>query len=180
MVMDSLISGTEPDPRALETVIIHLRIYVARFFPSVDPDDVVQGTLTRLLERSGRIEPVENAWAYLAGATRNAAIDALRARTRRRQIPLDEAPEPLSTDESLAQLIERDATHASIVESLRAGVVAGDELLVRVVTAWLDFADEFERAPTTREIAPRVGVSHTSVAQALGRFRRILAGPDGG
>jgi DNA-directed RNA polymerase specialized sigma24 family protein len=159
--------------------VLHLRLYVARVFPDLDPDDVVQGTLTRLLERSERLAstPVEHAWGYLLGATRNAAIDAIRSRRRQRQVPLDAVAEPASSEDAIAQLIDRDASRSAVVESLRTYVDAGDKLTVRIITVWLDVADELGRAPSTREVAARAGVSHTSVATALTRFRgRMMKG----
>lgn len=157
--------------------MLHLRIYVARVFPDLEPDEVVQGMLTHLLERGKRLAdtPVENAWGYLLRATRNAAIDAIRARKRQRQVPLDAVPEPPSSEDAIAQLIDRDASHGAVLASLRSYVAAGDELTVRIITVWLDAADELGRSPSTREVASRVGVSHTSVAQALTRFRSRVA-----
>jgi DNA-directed RNA polymerase specialized sigma24 family protein len=71
--------------------------------------------------------------------------------------------------------IERDATHAAVVAALRAHVQANDERTVTIITKWLDAADELGRAPSTREVAELTGVSHTTVAQALHRFREALA-----
>jgi DNA-directed RNA polymerase specialized sigma24 family protein len=159
----------------LETVIASLRRYVTARFPDLDADDVVQATITGLLERGHRIDDVESARAYLLGATRYRAIDTLRARNRRPQVPLEAIGEQPTGDDDVARLIDLSATRASVYESLQASVIAGDELLVRVVTVWLDVAEEQGHAPSTREIAPLVGVSHTSVAKALERFRRVLA-----
>lgn len=149
---------------------------MARVFPDLDPDDVVQGMLTRLLEQSERLArtPVEHAWGYLLGATRNAAIDVIRARKRQRQVPLDAAGEPSSSEDAIAQLIDQDASHSAVVTTLQTYVAAGDKSTVRIITIWLDLADELGRAPSTREVAAHTGVSHTSVANALTRFRRRI------
>jgi hypothetical protein len=40
-----------------------------------------------------------------------------------------------------------------------------------VVTVWLDMAQERGKEPSSRRVAERTGVSHTSVNQALRRFR---------
>ncbi|MYR60391.1 hypothetical protein GTY54_30535, partial [Streptomyces sp. SID625] len=47
---------------------------------------------------------------------------------------------------------------------------AGDHLVLEVVAAWLDLAAETGAVPGSRAVAERVGVSKTSVANALKRF----------
>jgi hypothetical protein len=134
--------------------------------------------MIRLLRRSEGLETkVENAWGYLLKATRNSAIDAIRAQTRRREVPVEALGEDASSpDDAVAALIDRDATHATVLAAMRVGIDAGDEITVPSITKWLDIADKLGRAPSTREVASRVGVSHTTVAQALKRFRALMEG----
>jgi RNA polymerase sigma factor (sigma-70 family) len=176
-VLADLRKGADPDARALTIVLLQLRHHIARLFPDLDADDVVQATMIRLLGRSGHLEAeIENAWAYLFGAARYSAIDAIRLRNRRREVRLDvsAAENAASSDDYVAALIDRDATHSMVLAALRAGIDAGDDITVPIITKWLDIADELGRAPSTREAAARVGVSHTTVAQALKRFRALL------
>jgi RNA polymerase sigma factor (sigma-70 family) len=175
-LLADLREGAEPDARALTIVLLQLRRHVARLFPEIDADDVVQSTMIRLLRRSEGLETeVENAWGYLLGATRNSAIDAIRAHKRRREVHVealaDDAP---SADDAIAALIDRHATHARVLAAMRAAIDAGDEITIPIITKWLDIADELGKAPSTREVASRAGVSHTTVAQALKRFRALL------
>jgi DNA-directed RNA polymerase specialized sigma24 family protein len=161
----------------LAIVLEQLRRYVARTFPDLDADDVVQSTITRLLGRSEplRVSEIENAWGYLLVTTRYAAIDAIRARRRRSEVQLEGVPERPSPDDAIAALIDRQATHAAVLVALRTLIAEGDALTVPIITTWLDVADELGRSPSTREVAPRAGVSHTTVATALRRFRAVVA-----
>jgi RNA polymerase sigma factor (sigma-70 family) len=172
-----LSAGDEPDRRALATVVLHLRRYVQRVFRDTDADDVVQTTITRLLARPDRLAGarIENPWAYLVGATRNAALDALRARRRQHEVSVDAPPDRTPAEDSIATFIDRDATHAAVIEAFRLLVAADDPQTVRIITTWLDMADEFGEAPSTRQAAVRAGVSHTTVAYALKRFREAIS-----
>ena len=133
--------------------------------------------MVRLLERPERLREaeVENSWAYLVAATRNAAIDAVRARQRRRALTLKALSHaPRSADDAVAALLDRDATHSAVLAAMRRAIEAGDASTVRIITEWLNIADQLERAPSTREVAVRAGVSHTTVATALKRFTALL------
>ena len=176
-LLDDLTAGREADPRALAIVIPELTRTVRRIFPDIDADDVVQSTIARLLHRPERIaaDEIENPWGYLVGAARNAAIDAIRKRKRRREVEIDAVPDSAAPEDSVAELVERNATHAAVVAAMRELVDAGDDFVVPIVTKWLDVADELGRAPSTRQVAARTDVSHTSVATALRRFRDTLA-----
>jgi len=75
------------------------------------------------------------------------------------------------------ELIEHSATRARILESYApqcSPAIARRADHHRL----LDYAEEHGVAPSTRELAPLLGVSHTSVAKALARFRALLAEAD--
>jgi hypothetical protein len=146
----------------------------------VDADDLAQDLLMRILElaREGRGERIARPGAFLWVMARNAAMDRVR---RARHAPrLSDAPtgppDRPSDDDAIARLLDRAASSDAIARALRAAVADDDHLAVRVVAAWLDLADERGEAPTSREVAPRAGVSHTTVNHALARFRAYLAG----
>jgi len=117
--------------------------------------------------------------AYLFWTTRNRVLD------RRRRADTREATEMLvddleqsvgaryysRQDDELAQLLDQDATAELLEDALRAAVAAQDHLVVRVVTVWLELAEETGEAPTSRKVAREVGASHTSINQALRRMR---------
>jgi RNA polymerase sigma factor (sigma-70 family) len=176
-VLADLAADRDPKSDDLAAVLDQLRRRIARSFPDLDAQDVVQSTMTRLL---GRSEPlpaaeIDNAWGYLVMTTRNAAIDAIRARQRRHEVPSAVLPDRASPEDAIAALIDRQATNEAVLAALRALIASGDALTVPIITTWLDMADELDRSPSTREVAPRAGVSHTTVAQALSRFRVVLA-----
>lgn len=175
-MLADLAAGASPETGALALLQQHLRAYVARVFADADPDDVVQAVIVRLLTRSGRFDAeIENPWGYVVSATRYAALDTIRARRRRRELPLESTGEGSAPEDHVASLLDRDATHSAVVTALRALIAEGDDMTVPIITTWLDIADELGRAPSTREVAPRAGVSHTRVAQALKRFRATVA-----
>ncbi len=169
-------AGREPDSRALATVDEALRAYARRVFRDLDADDVVQNMLTRLVQNKERLAgaDIDSAWAYLIGATRNAALDAIRARSRRPEAGSDTLPEQAAPEDAIAALVDRNATHAAVVHAQKTLIEAGDDLVVPIITVWLDLADALGEAPSTREVAGHTGVSHTTVADALKRFRRTL------
>jgi RNA polymerase sigma factor (sigma-70 family) len=156
-------------------VLDALRSYLARGFPELDAEDLAQATMAALLAKAATLPPIESPWAYIARSARHRAIDQLRDRRRRQQVPLEQAGEQPAQHDSLLELIERSASRESVAASLRAGLLAGDRLMVLVVTQWLDIAEREGRSPSSRDLAPIVGVSHTSVAKALARFRRVLS-----
>jgi DNA-directed RNA polymerase specialized sigma24 family protein len=127
-VIADLAAGREPDAAALAIVMFHLRLLVRRLFPDLDADDIVQATVARLLAKSGQLtaSEIRSPWGYLVGATRNGAIDAIRARKRRREVHLDALPDEVASENAVASLIERDATHAAVVAALRVHIQAND------------------------------------------------------
>ena len=134
--------------------------------------------MVRLLDRPVPAHGAEivNAWAYLVAATRNAAVDALRTRQRQRALTLRALSDvPRFPDDAVAALLDRDATHAAVLAAIKRGIEDRDPSTVRIITIWLDLADELQRAPSTREVAVRAGVSHTTVATALKRFKTLLS-----
>jgi DNA-directed RNA polymerase specialized sigma24 family protein len=132
--------------------------------------EAVIALLERTLDPSG--DPVRNPAAFLTWLTRNRAIDRLRAQTRHSPEPLETATARLGgDDEAIARLLDHAATTDRVEAALRVALERDDALTVRVVTIWLDEAEATGAPPASRQIASRAGVSHTTVNQALRRFR---------
>jgi RNA polymerase sigma factor (sigma-70 family) len=142
-----------------------------------DAADAAQEAVIALLERTldPAGEPVRNPAAFLTWLTRNRAIDRLRVQTRRSAEPFEAATEHLGgDDEAIARLFDRAATTQRVESALRVALEHDDAQTVRMVTIWLDQAEATGAAPSSREIAAQAGVSHTTVNQALRRFRSYL------
>jgi predicted AAA+ superfamily ATPase len=73
---------------------------------------------------------------------------------------------------------DRNAAAATIVAALRAQIAANDVQPVRIVTEWLDLAEELGQPPSSREVAARAEVSHASVNRALMAFRDAISEAD--
>jgi RNA polymerase sigma factor (sigma-70 family) len=145
-------------------------------FPENDAADAAQDAILSLLEVASGDEgsrEIRNPAAYLTWLARNRALDRLRRRDFEKAADFEEAVDASrgGDDERIAALFDRAASTAAIEHALRTALDAQDELAVRVVTVWLDIAAEVGKAPSSRQVAQRTGVSHTSVNQSLRRFR---------
>jgi RNA polymerase sigma factor (sigma-70 family) len=161
------------DPQDLETIIGMLRSLMLRYgLSEADAADGAQEVALSVIALGRKTTEVRKPAAYLTQLARNRAIDELR-RSRRWDVALtpERAAQLPSDDDAIAALLQADATADAIRRAMRAAVEAQDHLAVRVVSTWLDAADELGEPPPSREVARRAGVSHTSVNQALKRFR---------
>jgi hypothetical protein len=132
--------------------------------------DLVDGAITALLEQSQELgKPLDHAGAWLFRVAGNAAIDRLR-----RTHDFSMLADPPRDDDALAALLDRDASGRSVKAALAHAVRLGDHLCVRVITEWLDIAEELGDAPASRTVAERVGCSHTTVNDAKARFAEYL------
>ena len=140
---------------------------------------------------------VSHAGAYLLAIAKHLAIDQWRKDVRRagKEVLTGDIAEfatahygdtfetseggPLgyysAQDDAVAQLLEQTITARAVEHALRAANSADDVVTVRVVSTWLELAETTRRPPSSREVARRAGVSHTSVNRALQRFRRYVA-----
>lgn len=128
-----------------------------------DPDDVVQDVLVRahLALRSGTVPERLDAW--LLRMTRNAVVDAARARARRPESALDAVPEPTTTDRPETIVLRR--------EHLRRTVDDIAQLPDNQRAALLGCAVDGRSAD---EVADELGVSVPAVHMAVRRARQSL------
>lgn len=151
-----------------------LQAFLLARFPALGADellDVVDESLERLLRESRRQGPLEYPGAWLFRVASRQAIDRLR---RDRGAPLHDA-DALLEDDQLAALIDRNATRGVIEEGFRRAYRERDHVAVRVVSSWLDLATASGEAPPSRAVADLIGYSHTTVNEALARFRSYIA-----
>lgn len=128
-----------------------------------DPDDIAQDVLIRAHQalRAGTVPERLDAW--LLRMTRNAVVDAARARTRRPESALDTAPEPATTDRTETIVLRR--------EHLRRTVDDIAQLPDAQRVALLGCAVDGRPA---EDVARELGVSAPAVHMAVRRARQSL------
>ncbi|MBF6620131.1 MAG: RNA polymerase sigma factor [Patulibacter sp.] len=157
------------DDAAWETLDRRHRRRLRRYAASLsrpgiaDPDDVAQDVLLRAHQalRSGTVPERLDAW--LLQLTRNAVIDAARARTRRPESPLDSVAEPTTPDLPETIVLRR--------EHLRRTVDDIAQLPDTQRTALLGCAVDGRPA---EDVADELGVSAPAVHMAVRRARQSL------
>lgn len=145
-----------------------------------DADEVAQEAVIDAHRRG--LGAIANPGAFLFWTARNRAIDWGRRsqRTSRVETLTGDVEDPLlgarysAEDDAIAAIFEDDATAEMLELALTAANAAGDSLVSRVVGAWLEVANQTGKAPTSREVAEKAALSHTSVNQALRRFRNYF------
>lgn len=149
-----------------------IRALLARF-RSLGPDellDVVDEAVIRLLSESRRQgSELDKPAGWLVRTASNMAHDRVRRQARSGEL----RHEPWRDDETF-QLIEAAWSSQSIRTALAQAVAAGEWTVVTVVTAWIDLASETGSAPSSRQVGQRVELSHTTVNEALNRFRGMV------
>jgi RNA polymerase sigma factor (sigma-70 family) len=166
----------EPEDVKVISTRLARQLQGVRGLTELEAEEAAQDVVLRIIELAEddgeALAGIRNAGAYLTRLARNRAIDHLR-RSARKDISLsDELSATLpSHDDAVAALLDSSASAATVRAAMRRAVEHDEQLTLRVVTTWLDLADELDEAPTSRQVADRVGVSHTSVNQALKRFR---------
>jgi DNA-directed RNA polymerase specialized sigma24 family protein len=173
----SLLAGGEPASDELLSVEGELRRRLRSYEPRVDTEAVAQEAVVRLLERLGSssAEEVRHPGGLLLVIAQRLALDQLRSAwvMRTEPMPVEEL-ERQADDDAIAVLLSREASAQRVEQGLTAAADAGDHLVVRCVTAWLDLAERHGATPSSRAVAAAASVSHTSVANALARFRAYL------
>jgi DNA-directed RNA polymerase specialized sigma24 family protein len=181
---DALSRGAEAAIASRGVVVINAELIrlIRRSFglSESDAEEAAQDVIVRILELARQtgahsLEEIRNPAAYLRRLARNRAIDEVRRRYRTDVDLSEELARALpSHDDEISALLDATADAASVRAAIGTAAKAQDYLVLRVVSAWLDAADDLGESPSSREVASRAHTSHTSVNQALGRFRRYL------
>jgi DNA-directed RNA polymerase specialized sigma24 family protein len=140
-----------------------------------EAEEIAQEAIMKVVEQAqeapASLREIRNPGAYMTTIARNRAIDHVRRRARSDLELSDELARVLpSHDDEIAALLDANATATVVREAVRLASEAQDYVALRVVSTWLDMADELGEAPTGREVGERAKVSHTTVNQALKRF----------
>jgi DNA-directed RNA polymerase specialized sigma24 family protein len=135
--------------------------------------NVVDETITRLIrETEDAASPLSSPSSWLVTVALNLARDQVRRIGRQPKM----AEEPASDDET-ARLLDRNASTQAVDAGMAEAVRRRDDVVIAVATTWLDLAEEIGAAPASRLVAERCGYSHTTVNDALSRFRDYVALP---
>jgi RNA polymerase sigma-70 factor (ECF subfamily) len=148
-------------PRALERAFDehHALVYRTAYRVTgnaADAEDVLQTVFLRLAGREGSAELMENPEGYLRRAAVNASINLIELRSRR-NIPLEDAPEPRAK-----------ADQSDLREVLRRAMATLGGRTAEM------FALRFLEGHSNGEIGQMFGVSSVVVAVTLHRARRQL------
>lgn len=176
-----LLMAFPAQPRAedMAVVMAGVRALVTRYGPEIEPEEAAQEVMVRLLgmAREGEErDPVRNPGAFITRIAQNTAIDLLRRGGQHgHEVPLSEEHLELRAEDELPGLLHRSATHVTVRAAIAGCLADGDFVTVRIVTVWLDLADELGHEPPSREVAVHARVSHTTVNNALQRFRARVA-----
>lgn len=128
-----------------------------------DAEDVLQTVFLRLLKRQDSLDLDPNPAAYLHRAAVNAGLDLMRARSRKRSIPLDELTnQPM--DEG-AEDPDRRQQDREVRRGLRQAVLGLSGKAAEIFTL------RFFEGASNKEIADMLGMTQTAVGVALHRAR---------
>lgn len=169
-------SPRQSDDRDLAIVLDGLSRFLGSRFQSLSPaeiSDIASESLTRLLQASqtGQLQDGRPAGPYLTRIAHNLAVSGLR---RPPTAELNEAAGAGLDDDDLARLLDARASADRLRAALAIAAAKGDHMLIRVVRVWLQLAQKHSAAPNSREVGGRLGVSHTTVNEALARLRAYL------
>lgn len=141
----------------------------------VERGDIAQEALKRFLTavNAGKVDPDGAPAGYLLVT----AINVARSMARKPPLPvpdLDAIDANVADVDRYTELLDQLASGDSVREALRTAAARRDYTTVNVVGSWLDLAARLGTAPSSRQVATELGMSKTSVANALDRFRSYL------
>lgn len=142
-----------------------------------DAQEIAAEVLEETFERGADAtkDAIRKPAGFLFWLTRNRVFDRHRRARLRADAERTAGPRYYSHhDDELAALLERETTAAQLDDALRAAAAADDLVVVHVVAAWLELAALHGEAPTSRQVAPEAGVSHTTINHALRRLRQYF------
>ena len=174
-LIDAFARRLHPEPDDYHAVQRHLDQQLGgryRSLNSADRADVISDALLKVMgaAQRGRIDPSGNPAGYLWRVVENRAKDMLSEPSSMR---LEDAGEIRDRDDRIAVLLDADASSSEVTSALRAA--RHDPDLVKTVAEWLRLAQEMGKAPSTREVAACLGVSHDTVARRIRRFKAHIA-----
>jgi DNA-directed RNA polymerase specialized sigma24 family protein len=168
-----LLAGGPIDPndyRALRRRVLNYLLSLDTEF--ADAEDITDAALVRGLDAGLQLHQVRRPIAYILQIARNTRSDRFR---RNREVPVD--PDSIgdwsenTDDDSLLRLLNQGLSLEMVRAALQLASRQNDMTCLHVVQTWLDLAAKRDRTPSSRDVAMALGVAHTTVQRALGRFR---------
>jgi DNA-directed RNA polymerase specialized sigma24 family protein len=174
-VVEKAVTGGQVSGDVYQTASKTLRRYVERLGArGADAEEIAADVLSDLF-----VHPpasVEHPTAFLFWKARNRVYDRARVQKRRPEVLLDTLASGFysSEDDAIARLLDQAATAAELEDALRAANAVHDSLAADVALTWIKLARESGAAPSEREIARVIGVSHPTIGKALTRLREYI------
>lgn len=184
-VVDAIAAAAEPRATTIRILQVELMRRARR--SDVDAEEAVDAAIAAFVQAAldGRVR-TETAGAYVARALRNQLIDAHRRETTstgaRREISSLDWGNVLgyADDQTLARLLDAQAAKSDVERGLSSAADEGQFTIVRVVTQWLVMAERSGvEEPSSRAVAEALGISHSTVNEAIRTFRASYL-PGGG
>lgn len=176
--------GVQPESDDYRLVLVTLTRFAQGFgLAKPEAEDVATEAIAETFVRStdDAKDAIRQPSSYLFWLTRNRVFDRHRRTRLREDAELSAAVRYYSReDDSITAWLDEDARTEDLEDALRAAAAAGDMIVVHVVTAWLALAERYGEAPTSRQVGPDAGVSHTTVNQALRRLSSYFPAGDAG
>jgi hypothetical protein len=159
-------SAREEDRQRVRSALLMILFFRYSSLGAAEICEIADETVKRLLEESEEQgHGLDNASGWLRRTAINQALDHLK---RVRVEPLEDGS---LEDELSTRLQERLESDDQVKRGLAVAIEKGDEVTVQVITEYLDVADEEPGFPSSRAVAERCGRSHTTVLEALKKFR---------
>jgi DNA-directed RNA polymerase specialized sigma24 family protein len=152
----------------------------SRVSKELDPQDVAQEALSRFVKKAaaGEIAVASSPSGYLLRIATNLICDEVRRGPSPLLSPDLGATDAVSTAaeelDEISRLLDGLASADTVRKALARAYAAGDAMVLEVVHAWLNQAHTLAEAPPSRAVAREVGISKTTVSNALERFRGYL------
>jgi DNA-directed RNA polymerase specialized sigma24 family protein len=162
-------------------VVVSLRVRFAGQIAETDLEEIAQDAVYRFMDATRRGKVSASPGGYLTRIAINAAIDRLRRDHRMVLVdPADlvDVADTYSTEDEIAARLDGSPDAGCIRRALSTAHEAGDNTVVKVVTYLLEEIEQTGEVPSARAAGAALGLSHTGVAKALERFRRLLSPTD--
>lgn len=145
----------------------------------IEVADIVSEVTLILLTRNESEKPeIENWEAFATSTAEKVVLTRMRSigrrETREEIYERNPAVTDAQPDALVAAKFEKTASVHDVVTAMEFARSTGDNVAIRVITVWLNIADETDSVPKRINVARRANVSPPTVDAALKRFKSYL------